>query len=286
MLTSTLVVGLVLGGTYALVALGMTIQYGVARIMNLSFGETVIFGAFLTFVCVTSAGLSPLVGLAVVVPLAYAISWLVYTILMRPLVKRARHPGKVEVDSILVTFGLMFLAQGIFTQIFGSGYSGYSWLQSPVSVLGASIAGGRGLGLALACLIGLGLWFAMRHSAWGLSMRAVATRPQFAALVGIDESRVARQAFALGGAIAGAGGSILSMYQPITPADGAFLTMKALIIVIMGGVGNMGGALAAGLIIGLVEVLVAYAIDPGLTLAATYMIFLVVLLWRPKGLFA
>jgi len=76
------------------------------------------------------------------------------------------------------------------------------------------------------------------------------------------------------------------MYQPVTPVDGGFLTMKALVIVIMGGVGNMGGALAAGLIIGLVEALVSYAVDPGLTLAATYAIFLAVLLWRPKGLFA
>ncbi|MDR5652364.1 branched-chain amino acid ABC transporter permease [Ruixingdingia sedimenti] len=286
MLLSTLVVGLVLGGTYALVALGMTIQYGVARIMNLGFGETVMFGAFMTFLFVTAFSLSPLVGMAVVVPLAFAVSWLIYTVLMRPLVRRAHHPAKVEVDSILVTFGLMFLAQGVFTQVFGSGYSGYSWLQTPVNVLGASIAGGRVLGLVLAVLIGGGLWFAMRHSRWGLAMRAVATRPEFAALVGVDENRTARQAFALGGAIAGAGGAILSMYQPVTPVDGGFLTMKALVIVIMGGVGNMGGALAAGLIIGLVEALVSYAVDPGLTLAATYAIFLAVLLWRPKGLFA
>ena len=286
MLISTLVVGLVLGGTYALVALGMTIQYGVARIMNLSFGETIMFGAFLTFVFVTSASLSPIVGLVIVVPLAFGLSWLVYTILMRPLVRRAHHPGKLEVDSILVTFGLMFLAQGVFSQVFGSGYSGYTWFESPVSILGAKIAGGRVLGLAVACLIGVGLWIAIKHTTWGLAMRAVATRPQFAALVGIDDMRTVRQVFALGGAIAGAGGAILSMYQPVTPVDGGYLTMKALIIVIMGGVGNMGGALAAGLIIGLVEAMVSYAIDPGLTLAATYTIFLGVLLWRPKGLFA
>ncbi|WAJ28379.1 branched-chain amino acid ABC transporter permease [Antarcticirhabdus aurantiaca] len=286
MLLSTLVFGVVLGGTYALVALGLTIQYGVARIMNLSFGEVVMFGAFATFVLFTGASLSPVLGLFVVVPLAFAISWILYTVLMRPLVKRARHPERVEIDSILVTFGLLFLFQGLFTQAFGSGYTGYGWLQAPVEILGARVASGRVLGLGLACLIGLGLWAATTRTRWGLTMRAVATRPAFAALVGIDENRVARQAFALGGAIAGAGGAILSMYQPVTPIDGGFLTMKALVIVIMGGIGNMGGALAAGLIIGIVEALVSYAVDPGLTLAATYAIFLAVLLWRPKGLFA
>ena len=142
------------------------------------------------------------------------------------------------------------------------------------------------LGLGIACVLGLGLWYAVGHTRWGLNLRAVATRPNFAPLVGIDRDRTARMAFALGGAIAAAGGAVMSMYQPFTAIDGSFLTMKALVIVIMGGVGNLGGALAAGLIVGLVEAFVSYAIDPGLTLAATYLIFLAVLLWRPKGLFA
>ena len=104
--------------------------------------------------------------------------------------------------------------------------------------------------------------------------------------MGIDRDRAARSAFALGGAIAASAGAILSMHQPVTAADGGFLTMKALVIVIMGGVGNLGGALLAGLLVGLVEAMVSWAVDPGLTLAAVYALFLAVLLWRPKGLFA
>jgi branched-chain amino acid transport system permease protein len=206
-------------------------------------------------------------------------------VVLQPLAVRATSKGQLEIDSILVTFGIMFLAQGLLLLAFGSGFQGYSWLETPVDVLGAKVAGGRVLGLAFAVLIGGGLYIAMIRTRWGVNMRAVASRPKIAALVGINTRREARAAFATGGALAAAGGAILSMFQPFTATEGGFLTMKALVIVIMGGVGNLLGALLAGLLIGLVEAGVSVAIDPGLTLAATYAIFLTVLLWRPNGLF-
>lgn len=286
MYASTLVIGVVLGGTYALIALGLTIQYGVARIMNLAYGEIVIAGAFLTFLLVAGSGLSPLLGLALAAPAGFVFSWALYGLMLRPLVNRSGHGERLEIDSILLTFGLMFLAQGLFVWGFGAAFSGYSWLQAPVRILGADIAAGRVLGLGFVTVIGGALWLAMARSRWGVNLRAVAAHPEFAPLVGIDRDRAARAAFALGGAIAGASGAILSMYQPFTATDGGFLTMKALVIVIMGGVGNLGGAIIAGLIVGIVEAYVSYLLDPGLTLAATYAIFLAVLLWRPRGLFS
>lgn len=286
MLITTLVVGLVLGGTFALMALGLTIQYGVARIMNLAYGELVIGGAFLTYLAVSSAGLNPFLAFLIVVPLGYLASYLIYTVIMRPLEKRSRGSGRLEVDSILVSFGLMFLLQGVYVSSFGSGFTGYNWLEIPIDILGTKISAGRLVGALLAVAIGGALYLAMRKTRWGMAMRAVASRPGFAPLVGIDNQRQARAAFALGGALAAAGGVVLSMYQPFTPTDGVFLTMKALVVVIMGGVGNLAGAIAAGLILGLVEAGVSAAVDPGLTLAATYAIFLAVLLWRPNGLFS
>ena len=116
-------------------------------------------------------------------------------------------------------------------------------------------------------------------------MRAVALTPGSAPLVGIDVNRVARQGFAIGSALAATAGASISMYQTFSATGGVVFTMKALVIVIMGGVGNVPGALAAGLALGLLETFVATAIDPGLTLAATFAIFLLVLLWRPQGLF-
>ena len=210
---------------------------------------------------------------------------MLYAALLHPMARRATDRGQLEVDSILVTFGLLFLAQGVFQLSFGSDFQGYAWLDRPGDILGASIAGGRVIGLVLSVVIGGGLYLAMTRTRWGVNLRAVASRPEFAALVGIDTRRQARMAFATGGALAAAGGAVLSMYQPFTSAEGGFLTMKALVIVIMGGVGDVRGTIVAALLLGVLETFVATLIDPGLTLAAAYLLFVLVLLFRPEGLF-
>lgn len=282
---STLMVGLVLGGTYALVALGLTIQYGISRIMNLAYGEIVITGSFLTYVLFSQFNINPLLALFIVVPIGYLGSYIIYAVLMQPLVTRSSKTGTLEVDTILVTFGLMFLAQGVLLLIFGSNFIGYSYMEYPINILGVKIAASKIIGFVLAVVLGSSLYYIIAKTRWGMCMRAVSTRPEFAQLVGIDVKKYSRVAFAMGGALAAAGGVILSMYQPFTATFGAFFTMKALIIVIMGGVGNLMGALIAGLIIGVVEVSVSVAFDPGLKLAAVYVIFLAVLLLRPSGIF-
>ena len=285
MLTTTLISGLVLGGTYALIAMGLTIQYGIARIMNLAYGETIIAAAFLAYVLFTGLGINPVVGLLAAAPLGFGLGYLIYGLMMQPLVRRARSRENLEIDSILATFGLLFVIQGVALVLFGAGFQSYSFLAVPVDVLGTTIAANRLLAFVLAVVFGLGLWLMLTRTRFGTVIRAVAANPASAPLVGINVDSVARFAFALGGALAAAGGVVVSMYLTFSATMGVIFTMKALIVVIMGGVGNLMGALAAGLILGLVETLVASFIDPGLTLAATYLIFLAVLVIRPQGLF-
>lgn len=285
MLISTLLLGLVLGGTYALLALGLSLQYGISRIMNLAYGEFMLLACFAVTLMFTGWGVGPLWGLLVVVPLGYGFSWLIYSVMMRPLVKRAGGSGRLEVDTILATFGLLFVLQGVMLVTFGSDFTSYSYLNTGVELLGVTIAANRLIAFVLSVVIGLGLFTMLIRTRWGTAMRAVALSPGSAYLVGIDVDRMGRQAFALGGALAAAGGALISMYQTFSATDGVVFTMKALIVVIMGGVGNILGALIAGLFLGLAETFVAAFIDPGLTLAATYTLFLVVLLWRPNGLF-
>jgi branched-chain amino acid transport system permease protein len=169
--------------------------------------------------------------------------------------------------------------------IFGANFTSYNYLNVAVDVFGTNIAANRLLALVMALVLGGGLYLLLTRTLWGTALRAVAVAPASAPLVGINVDKAARMAFALGGALAAAGGVVISMYQTFTATTGVVFTMKALIVVIMGGVGNVLGALSAGLILGLVETFVATYIDPGLTLAATYGIFLAILLWRPAGLF-
>ena len=282
---ATLVSGLVLGGMYALVAIGLTLQYGVARIMNLAYGEFAVAAAFAALWLWTAAGVSPLLGLLLVAPLAFVLNLLVYRVFLVPLVRRAKDPGMLETDSILATFGLLFVVQGVMLALFGGAYQSYSYLSVPVSVLGATVTVNRLVALALAVLIGGGLWLWLARSRTGTAVRAVAVSPVAARLVAIDVNRIARLAFATGGALVALGGVLASMYMTFNASMGVVFTMKALVVVIMGGVGNLMGCLVAGLLLGLAETAVAAWVDPGLTIAATYALFLSVLLLRPAGLF-
>lgn len=285
MLLTTLILGLVLGGTYALLALGLTLQYGIARIMNLAYGELTLLAAFALVWAFQGFGLPPLVAIFLLAPAGYVLGWLLYTVMMRPLVARSGAAGRLEVDSILATFGLLFVLQGVLLLAFGPNFTSISYLDRGVSILGVSVAANRLVAFAICLVAGTALVLVLARTRWGLRLRAVALSPASAPLVGIDVDRTMRQGFALGTALAATAGGALAMYQTFSATGGVVFTMKALVIVIMGGVGNVGGALAAGLALGLVETFVATAIDPGLTLAATFAIFLAVLLWRPQGLF-
>ena len=284
LLIDILISGLILGGMYALVAMGLTLQYGVARILNLAYGEVLVGSAFAAYVLFTSFSISPLLGLAIILPAAFAVNWLIYRVMLTPLVKRARTRTALEVDSILATFGLLFVLQGIAFVVFGGQYYSYSYLSVPITLLGSTVSVNRLIALVFAAVLGTALYLALTRTRTGTAIRAVAVDPNAAQLVAIDVRSIAAFAFALGGAMCAAGGVLTSMFLTFNAAMGVVFTMKALIVVIMGGVGNLLGALLAGLLLGLIETVVARLVDPGLTLAANFALFLTVLLIRPTGL--
>ena len=284
-LVDALLTGLVLGGIYALIALGLTLQYGVARIMNLSYGEFLVAAAFGAYSLYIGFAISPLFSVFIAIPAAFFINWLLFKVMFVPLVRRAKDNDSLEVDSILVTFGLLFVIQGILLVVFGGQYYSYSYLSTPVSLFGSTAALNRLVACIFAVAIACALYLVLMHTRFGTAIRAVAINPVSAQLVGINVAFAAAFAFALGGALVASAGVLVSMFLTFNAVMGVTFTMKALIIVIMGGAGNLLGALVAGVLLGVVEALVASFIDPGLTLAANFMIFLVVLLIRPTGIF-
>jgi branched-chain amino acid transport system permease protein len=169
--------------------------------------------------------------------------------------------------------------------VFGGNYTSYSYLNTAVEVLGTTVSANRLVVLATALILGVGFYLALMRTRTGTALRAVAADPVAAGLVAIDVRWAAGLAFALGGALAATGGVLVSMMLTFSATIGVVFTMKALIVVIMGGVGNVLGALIAGLMLGLAESFVATYGDPGLTLAATYALFLAILLFKPEGLF-
>jgi branched-chain amino acid transport system permease protein len=281
----TIVTGILLGGTYALIAIGLTLQYGVARIMNLANGETFVAACFIAFWLFTSYAVNPLWGMLLIAPVAFLVNWAIYALLLRPLVDRAKSQGMLEVDSILATFGLLFLLQGLMLRGFGGAYTSYTFLAERFDILGTFYGLNRVVAFGAACLIAVLLYLFLYRTRYGTAVRAVAVNPNSAKLVGIDVAKAAALSFALGGALTACGGTLLSTFYTFNASMGVIFTMKALIIVIMGGVGDVRGAVIAALILGIAETTVARLIDPGLTLAATYGLFVFVLLFRPQGIF-
>jgi branched-chain amino acid transport system permease protein len=277
--------GVILGGMYAMVALGLTLQYGVSRIMNLAYGEILLAGAFGAYWLYSAHAVGPLVGIFLVVPVAFLANWAIYELLLKPLVHRAKSHDQLEADSILFTFGLLFILQGIGLLLFGGQVYNYAYLAVPVDILGVTVAANRLVAAASALAIGVALYIALSRTRTGTAIRAVAADPNTARLVAIDVPRISGLVFAAGGALCAAAGVLLSMFLSFTVTGGVAFTMKALVIVIMGGVGNLAGTLIAGLILGLTEVAVGRLIDPGLTLATNFLIFLAVLIFRPTGIF-
>jgi len=279
-----IITGLLLGGTYALIAFGLNMQYGVARIMNLANGEFLVLGALAAFWIFVADSISPVLTMLIVAPLSFFGNWVIYKALLRPLVRRAKNQGQLEVDSILATFGMSFALVGIMVSIHGE-YFTYSYLAEPFEIVGETFALNRIVAFCFAVLIGAALWLWLYFTRPGMAMRAVSVSTEASGLVGINVPKMSALAFALGGAVTTMGGTLISTFITLDASVGVIFTMKALIIVIMGGVGNLRGAIVAALLLGLVESAIAGWVDPGLTLAGAYLLFVLVLLFKPEGLF-
>jgi branched-chain amino acid transport system permease protein len=276
--------GLVIGGIYGLISIGLNLQYGVARVLNLAYGEFLMLAGYAAFWGFTLLNLSPLVTVLVGVPAAFVGSWLLFVYVLHPLLSRTNNPGKREVDSLLSSFGLLFILQGVALVLWGATDRSFSYLSEPVHLYGATITGNRLVALVAAILLAFGVYIALRRSKTGRALRSLASNPAASPLVGVDVVRYSAIAFASGGALAAIAGILLSAFIGINPTIGGVYTIKALIVVTMGGIGHVLGGLLAGFLLGMAETFGAMLLDPGLITAISFALFAAVLLWRPQGL--
>lgn len=284
-LLDALIIGLVYGGIYALLGLGLTLQYGVARILNLAYGDFLIAAAVFTTIFYQRYQLNPLLTLLLLAPIGFVVHLLVYHFIFVPLERRRGSWRAMEASSILLAFGLSFVVSGAMLAVFGGKLFSYSYLLVPVRLLGSVVPANRLLVFLIALTIGVAAYLLLTRTRVGTAIRAIAVDPDGAPLSGIDVRRWAGLTFAFGGVIAVAGGVLISMFQTFNIPMGVAFTLKALVVVIMGGVGNALGALVAGLLLGVTESFVARYISPGLTLAAVYALFILAVLTMRTGIF-
>ncbi|MEZ0308434.1 MAG: branched-chain amino acid ABC transporter permease [Ramlibacter sp.] len=284
--TELLASGLITGGIYALVALGLNLQYGLMRILNIAHGEFLMLGAYLTWMAQTSLGLSPLamvpLSFGVLMLLGIAIHWLCF----RRLTDTSPNLDIFEARGLMVAFGLMFLVQNFVNWVWGGDLRGYDYLTDPVKFGDAQFAGNKLLVFALALAFAGALIVLLRQTLLGKGVRALMQSPTGAQLVGINTAVLHPLMFGVGLGLSGVAGCLLSMAYTISPSMGEPYTVTALIVITLGGFGSMGGALAGGLLLGVVEAIGMHYTNPSLKALLSYGIFIGVLLLRPKGLFA
>jgi branched-chain amino acid transport system permease protein len=280
-----IVSGLITGGIYALVALGLNLQYGLMRILNIAHGEFLMLGAYLTWMVQTSFGISPLlmipVSFVVLMGLGLVIHWLCF----RRLTATSPNIDIFEARGLMVAFGLMFLIQNLVSSVWGGELRGYDYMAEPVVMGGAQFAGNKLLVFAMALVFSLGLMVLLRKTLLGKGVRALMQSQVGAQLVGINTRTLHPLMFGIGLGLSGLAGCLLSMAYTISPAMGEPYTVTALIVITLGGFGSMGGALAGGLLLGVIEAFGMHFTNPSLKALLSYVVFIGVLLLRPKGLF-
>lgn len=278
--------GLITGGVYALVALGLNLQYGLMRILNIAHGEFLMVGAFLTWMLHTQTGLSPLLMIPLVFGLLMLLGMGIHRLTFRRLAATSPNVDVFEARGLMVAFGLMFLVQNAAHLVWGADLRGYDYLADPVAFGGAQFAANKLLLFTLSLLFAAALILLLRLTLLGKGVRALMQSPTGAQLVGIDTERLHPLMFGVGLGLSGVAGVLLSMTYTITPAMGEPYTVTALIVITLGGFGSMGGALVGGLALGVVEALGMHFTSPSLKSLLSYAVFIGVLLWRPNGLFA
>jgi branched-chain amino acid transport system permease protein len=278
--------GLITGGVYALVALGLNLQYGLMRILNIAHGEFLMLGAYVTWWAHTALGVSPLVMLPVSFTVLMALGLIIHRLFFRKLAATSPNVEVFEARSLMVAFGLMFFVQNFASLVWGGDLRGYDYLTDPVNIGGAQFAGNKLLVLALALLFSGALIALLKLTLLGKGVRALMQSPTGAQLVGIDTERLHPLMFGIGLGLSGIAGCLLSMTYAITPSMGEPYTVTALIVITLGGFGSMTGALAGGLLLGVVEALGMHFTSPSLKMLLSYGVFIAVLLLRPKGLFS
>lgn len=281
--------GLITGGVYALVALGLNLQYGLMRVLNIAHGEFLMVGAFLTWAAHERWGVSPLLMVPISFVVLMGVGIVVHRLTFRRLARTSPNLDVFEARGLMVSFGLMFLVQNFAQLVWGGDLRGYDFMAKSVAIPGpgggARFAANKLLLLALALAFSAALIVVLSKTLYGKGVRALMQSPVGAQLVGIDTERLHPLMFGIGMGLSGVAGCLLSMTYTISPSMGEAYTVTALIVITLGGFGSMAGALVGGLALGVIEALGMHFTSPSLKSLLSYGIFIAVLLWRPNGLF-
>jgi len=280
LLAQILVNGILLGGLYAIMALGLALVWGVLNIVNLAHGAFIMLGAYVSWHLYTYAGIDPFLGLPITVVVMFVLGYIIQRGLLNLIVRAPMF------NTLLITFGLevvlTYLAQLAFSADFRTinpSYAGNSFQLGPVVLPLARL-----LAFAVAIILTVAMWLFLLHTRLGRAIRATAQNLVAARLYGVEPRHLYAMTFAIGVGLAGAAGGLYGTVSQINPYIGAALTAKSFAISIIGGLDNPLGVIVGGLFLGIIESLTAAYIGPTFADVASFGVLVLVLIVRPSGL--
>lgn len=272
--------GLLVGGVYAVISIGLTLVYGVMGIVNFAQAEFLMIGMFVSWFAWAYLGLDPVLAAPLSFVVAFVLGWLVQGQLISRVLKAP------SVAQIFLTVGLLIVLENGALLAFGSQFrsvtTSYQTLSLSLGSLFISVPYLIAFSMSLAC--GLALWWFMRTSWFGRAMRATAQNPMAAQLMGIDTALMYKMAFALGVGLTAFGGAVILPYVTVFPQVGGQFVVLMFTVVVLGGLGSVAGAVVGGLAVGVIQALSALLFPIQLQNLVLFLVFILVLAVRPQGL--
>lgn len=282
LILQALVTGILLGGVYSLISVGLTLTFGVMRIINFAHGEFLMVAMYGTFFFSQYFSAEPYVAVLVVLPVLFLFGVIVFQVFVRPIL------GAEPLNQMLLLVGLsMILQNGALALFSADTRTVRSSLSMSKFELGEVIVGVPNLiAFVVAIAITLGLYWALKYTELGRRIRAAAADREAAALMGINVNRINLIAFGIGAACLGIAGPIMTPVFYVVPNIGTFFILMAFVIVVLGGIGNFMGAMLAAFVVAIAESLGALFMPGSTAPVLPFLLFILVLLFRPQGLFA
>jgi branched-chain amino acid transport system permease protein len=276
----SLISGLLIGGVYALIGIGLTIIFGVMRVINFAHGDIMMVGMYLTYFLFTLFGVDPFLSVLITIPLMFLFGGFLQKVFINRII------GTLPQNQILLTIGLGLIMSNTAMLAFTSDYKilTTSYSSSSFNLLGISISQPLLISFLITCGITAALYWFLMKTDTGQAIRATAQDREAAQLMGINVKWMSILAFGLGASLAGTAGALISPTYYIFPQVGSAFTLKAFVITVLGGMGSIVGATLGGLIIGIVESMGAAYISSDWKDVLVFGIFLLVLLLKPSGL--
>ncbi len=284
--------GLLIGGVYSLVAMGLSLVFGVLDIINFAHGALMTIAIYVSYLLFLNQGVDPYLSLFITIPLMFILGVGIQRFAINPVMDAPIH------NQLLLTLGIAIIIENLALVFFtGTPRSielsyarnefdlGPITLDFPVKVFGAVVTLPKLIAFIMALLLAALLYLLIKRTQLGAAIRAAAQEPEGAELVGIDVRRIYTITFGIGAACVGAAGALVIPFLFVSPTAGATFNIIAFIVVVLGGMGSIPGALVGGLVIGLTQEMTQLFVSGSSKLLGVFVVFLAVLLFRPEGLF-